>query len=500
MADLASLLCVFLPLLLIVFFFFFTASKKKSDSSSKVPKPLPIFGSYFDVRKNKHRYVQWTGEIVNSTPTSTFTLHRTLGQKQVITANPDNVHHVLKSHFHLYGKGDLMKMVLRDLLGNGIFNADGDVWKFQRQLASHEFNTKSLRKFTENVVDAELFDRLLPILRTAAANKTVVDLQDLLQRFAFDNICKIAFGYDPEYLTPSLQQAKFAVAFDKAVKISSDRFNSLVPFVWKLKRILNFGAERELKSAVAEVQNLAKEIIRRKKAKSSSSSSDEDLLSRFLSSGHSDEEFVMDIVISFTLAGRDTTSAALTWFFWLLSKNPQVEKNILEEVNVKVSESAAYEEVKELVYTHASISESMRLYPPVPTDTKCAVADDVLPDGTVVKKGTRVSYHPYAMGRSEKLWGADWSEYKPERWLEKAAGSGKLTFVNKDAYTYPVFQAGPRICLGKEMAFMQMKSVIAGILREFRVVPAAETGEEPIFISFLTAKMKSGFPVRFEAR
>ena len=67
------------------------------------------------------------------------------------------------------------------------------------------------------MVDDELNKRLIPILTNAAANNTVLDLQDILQRFALDNICRIAFGYDPAYLTPSLPQAKFAVAFEDAV-------------------------------------------------------------------------------------------------------------------------------------------------------------------------------------------------------------------------------------------------------------------------------------------
>lgn len=142
----------------------------------------------------------------------------------------------------------------------------------------------------------------------------------------------------------------------------------------------------------------------------------------------------------------------------------------------------------------------MRLYPPVPTDGKEAIKDDVLPDGTVVRKGTRVIYHPYAMGRVEKVWGSDWGAFRPERWLERDALSGKWNFVAKDSFTYPVFQAGPRISLGKEMAFTQMKRIVAGVLRRFRVVPATEEGVEPVFVAYLTSKMKDGFPVRIIER
>ncbi|KAK3031665.1 hypothetical protein RJ639_035033 [Escallonia herrerae] len=153
-----------------------------------------------------------------------------------------------------------------------------------------------------------------------------------------------------------------------------------------------------------------------------------------------------------------------------------------------------YDDVKDLVYTHASIRESMRLYPPVPNDSKEATSDDVLPDGTFVKKGTRVTYIPT---------GSDWAEFRPERWLERDAAAeedGRWGFLGRDAYTYPVFQAGPRICLGKEMAFLQMKRLVAGVLRRYRVVPALEDGVEPVLTANLTSKMKGGFPVRIEER
>lgn len=512
-----SLLCL-IPLL--CFFFFrnlknflanhFLSQSICSSSTTKIPRSYPIIGSYFTLSANNHRRVQWTSEVLKASPNLTFTLHRPFGEPQIFTANPSVVQHILKTNFPVYRKGEFTRGCLSDFLGDGIFNVSGEKWKFQRQVSSHEFSTKSLKKFVETVVDGELSERLIPILAEAAAKKTVLDFQDILQRFAFDNICKIAFGYDPAYLTPSLPDAKFAVAFDAATQYSGERLNSPLPIIWKLKRLFNIGTEKQLKIALEQVRGFAKEVIKQKKQelKEKSTLDSADLLSRFLTTGHSDEDFVTDIVISFILAGRDTTSAALTWYFWLLYKNPEVEKEILKEITEKSSASSSasanisiYEEVKDVsTYIHASICESMRLYPPVPTDSKEAAADDVLPDGTFVKKGNRVTYHPYAMGRVEEVWGSDWPEFRPNRWLEWDELSQNWNFKPRDPYTYPVFQAGPRICLGKEMAFLQMKRIVAGVLRRFKLVPAMEDGTEPVFVSFLTAKMKDGFPVRIEER
>ncbi|GMI98717.1 cytochrome P450, family 94, subfamily B, polypeptide 1 [Hibiscus trionum] len=491
-----SLFLMALPLFILKFI----ARKPAPSPPSIFPKSYPIIGSSLAIKSHIEDRVQWTTQLLQSSPSATITLNFFFGRRHIFTANPANVQHMLKTHFSNYQKGPFSYTVLFDFLGNGIFNVDGESWKFQRQVSSHEFNTKSLRKFIQTVVDTELNDRLIPMFSDAAADKTVLDLQEILQRFAFDNVCKIAFGFDPACLSPSLPSAEFAEAFEDATRISSRRFRAFFSVSWKIKRFFDVGSEKRLRIAVSRVRDFAMKIVKEKKQELADKSSLEsvDLLSRFLSSGLTDESFATDIVISFILAGRDTTSAALTWFFWLLSKNPEVEEEILKEIKGK-SGTPVFEEVKDMVYTHACLCETMRLYPPVPVDGKRAEDDDVLPDGTVVKKGMTVTYHPYAMGRMEMVWGSDWAEFKPERWLQKD-GEGKWSFVGRDPYTFPVFQAGPRICLGKEMAFLQMKRVVAGVLRRFKVVPAVDDGFEPLFIVSLTSKMKGGFPVRIEER
>uniref|UniRef100_A0A803PGR6 Cytochrome P450 n=1 Tax=Cannabis sativa TaxID=3483 RepID=A0A803PGR6_CANSA len=317
----SQILPLIFVILITLIFIFRQKSKnsiKPSSSSTQLPKSYPIFGTYFAASANKHRRLEWFTELLQNSPTATFVINHLIGPRQIITANPDVVRHILSSNFCNYQKGESIRVNLTDFLGDGIFCADGKSWKFQRQISSYEFNNKSLRKFVETVVDSELNDRLLPFLSAAAdrgsGNGKILDLQDLLQRFAFDNICKIAFGYDPAYLLPSLPESKFAVAFDEATKISGERSVALIPLLWKIKRFIGIGSQRDLAVFVSEVRNFAMTIIKEKNKELAEKSSLEsvDLLSRFLSTGHSNEKFVTDIVISFILAGRDTTSAALT--------------------------------------------------------------------------------------------------------------------------------------------------------------------------------------------
>jgi cytochrome P450 len=143
-------------------------------------------------------------------------------------------------------------------------------------------------------------------------------------------------------------------------------------------------------------------------------------------------------------------------------------------------------------YLHAAVTESLRLYPPVPFDMKTAVEDDVLPDGTQIPKMSFVAYHPYAMGRMEQLWGPDCLEFKPERWLKNGV------FVPESPYKFAVFQAGPCVCLGKDFAMLQMKLVAAGLLTQFTF--SVPENFKPTYALSLTMPIKNGLPVRVHPR
>jgi cytochrome P450 len=139
----------------------------------------------------------------------------------------------------------------------------------------------------------------------------------------------------------------------------------------------------------------------------------------------------------------------------------------------------------------------MRLYPPVPIASRVAAGDDILPDGTVVRAGWFADYSAYAMGRSSRVWGDDCHAFRPERWLDEHG-----QFVATDAARYPVFHAGPRACLGKEMSYLQMKVVAAAMVRTFTVDvdPAPSMDTAPEHEMAVTLKMKDGLRVRLKNR
>ncbi|CAN6279073.1 unnamed protein product [Urochloa humidicola] len=424
------------------------------------------------------------------------------GSSGVITSVPANVEHVLRSNFANYPKGPYYRERFVELLGDGIFNADGDAWRAQRRAATAEMHSARFLDFSSRTIADLVTGRLVPLLESLSARGDVVDMQDVLLRFTFDNICEAAFGVDAGCLAGCLPDVPFARAFERATELSLARFVT-PPFVWKAKRALGVGSERALAEAARAVREFADRTVADRRAelrKLGSLSGRSDLLSRLMSSpppadrpeGYSDE-FLRDFCISFILAGRDTSSVALTWFFWLLASHPRVESRVLADI------AGAAGTTTTMDYLHAALTESMRLYPPVPADFKEALEDDVLPDGTAVRARQRVIYYTYAMGRDKSLWGPDALEFRPERWLDRRGAFFAGGAAAESPYKYVVFNAGPRLCVGKRFAYAQMKAVAAAVLGRFRVevLPGQEAPKPKLNT---TLYMKNGLMVRFARR
>ncbi|RID44862.1 hypothetical protein BRARA_I01627 [Brassica rapa] len=136
-------------------------------------------------------------------------------------------------------------------------------------------------------------------------------------------------------------------------------------------------------------------------------------------------------------------------------------------------------DLEKLVYLHAALSESMRLYPPLPFNHKSPLKSDVLPSGHKVKAESKIVICIYALGRMRSVWGEDASEFKPERWISENGG-----LKHEPSSKFLVFSAGPRTCLGKQLALLQMKMVAVEIIQnyDFKVVDSQKIEPVPSVI------------------
>ena len=147
-----------------------------------------------------------------------------------------------------------------------------------------------------------------------------------------------------------------------------------------------------------------------------------------------------DLIINFILAGRDTTAAALSWTTFLLAQHPERVHKLRDEMDRimakdrEIHRVPTFEELRDMHYLHAIVTESLRLYPPVAIDPKVAAKSDVMPSGAHVQEGMWVNYMPFAMGRNEKYYENPLS-FNPERWMDE---DGKC--IRYSPFRFPVFQ------------------------------------------------------------
>ena len=318
-----------------------------------------------------------------------------------------------------------------------------------------------------------------------------VDLQDLFFRFTLDGFAKIGFNTKLNCMTLE-EPVPFAVAFDRSQSILDFRF--IHPY-WKFTELFRyFAIQKDFKT----IKTFCSDVV--KERKKDLNFQGNDLLSLFMGMKDENGESLYndtqlgEFVLNFIIAGRDTTAQALSWTFYELALHPEVELELVKEIQTTLGvvkqDRPTYDLIKEMKYAKAVFFETLRLHPSVPKNMKHAVHDDVLPDGTFIPAGFKIAWSTYAQGRSKEIWGPDAEEFRPSRWLNMES--------QPNPSKYSVFHAGPRTCLGKTMAEIEGVYVLTSILNKFNVTVIDP--ENVTYARSVTLPMVNGLPVKVTKR
>lgn len=398
----------------------------------------------------------------------------------------DGVRHMLKDAFEKYTKGDpedvfLFHMV-HEWIGNGIFTVQhgtgapdgGQMWKFQRKTAAAIFTKDNFSNAMHQV-----FVRKAHRLRGMLVDGETVDMQAHFFNYTMDSIMEIFFGERTDIVGGELNV--YGAAYDDAHRALMRYFLrnfvtkalwDLLP--WPLGGLQGLGMrcsqklDRDYREFRRNVEILNRESAKliQKVLKDENVATRSDLISLYVQAGNVggmpyDMKFLRDTALNFVIAGRDTTACAFSWMFYILATHPEIQRRVLEEIDAKLP-SGTEPDIKMVHHSNmpllqALVYETLRLYPPVPNDTKVASCDDVFPDGSRIPKGVYIEYYPYVMGRDADVYDEP-TAVRLERWIP---------FTAPPAHEFPVFQAGPRICLGMNMALFEMKILATMLLQEF---------------------------------
>eukprot|EP00276_Gloeochaete_wittrockiana_P024171 CAMPEP_0184368016 /NCGR_PEP_ID=MMETSP1089-20130417/160884_1 /TAXON_ID=38269 ORGANISM="Gloeochaete wittrockiana, Strain SAG46.84" /NCGR_SAMPLE_ID=MMETSP1089 /ASSEMBLY_ACC=CAM_ASM_000445 /LENGTH=486 /DNA_ID=CAMNT_0026710181 /DNA_START=82 /DNA_END=1539 /DNA_ORIENTATION=- len=361
-------------------------------------------------------------------------------------------------------------------LGEGLLTSHGDNWQRKRKMLTPAFHFNILKRYCE--VFSEQTQILLNIWREDADAGRVVDITQNITLAALDMIGKCAFSYDIHAQDSGSRDKN---PFVKSIYAATDLvyLRAFNPLLYNQKIYYLTKNGKTYKNSIDTINTFMDHVINTRRATLQTEEGREllesgqklDFVDILLSATDENgiplnHKEIRDECNTFMFEGHDTTSMGLSWAFYLISKHPEVEKKIVEEVREILGDemNPTQEQLKKLKYTVAVIKETLRLYPSVPTIARSMTEDtEVVSDGKkyIIQKGVDVLIYPYIIHRQEAFW-PDPEAFIPERHLDRASSGA-------ESYAYVPFSAGPRNCIGQNFAILEETAVLALILRDLHI-------------------------------
>jgi cytochrome P450 len=406
-------------------------------------------------------------------------MERHLLFRHVVVANsPPAARHVLLDNHSNYEKTPIARNLLEPGLGRGLITTEGSEWKRQRRIMAPAFSARNLESLGELIVaeTAKVADRWRA--------GTILDLVSEIVLLTLTIISKAMFSLDS-----SEEVMEIAQGIAKYQRVVHPGVADLLglpqwvprPAIWRGR------------SAVRGFEPVISRLMASRKREHGERT---DLLTLLMTArdaetgqGMSDSEIRAQIATIFT-AGHETTAMAVVWASYLLGMHRGADEALQSELNRVVEGGVVRSaDLARLTYTRQVLEEAMRLYPPVHTIARRAIAGDVVA-GHEVAAGTDVIVSPWLLHRHRKLW-HDPERFQPERF---AAGQGEA----RDRFAYLPFGAGPRICIGQGFAMMEGTLILAVLAGRWRLEIVNPEEIEPV--GLITLRPRTGLKVKLLPR
>ncbi|KAH7537712.1 hypothetical protein FEM48_Zijuj03G0122100 [Ziziphus jujuba var. spinosa] len=369
------------------------------------------------------------------------------------------------------GKPSYVTKRLAPMLGNGILRSNGHLWAQQRKIVAPEFFMDKVKGMVGIMVQSAQ-----PLLRKW---EECIESQSQRGMAAEIKVDEDLRGVSADVIS----RACFGSSYSKGKQIFS-KLRCLQHTISQhgfLFGVSNFGSfpmrrkQNEINSLEREIESLIWEAVKERREQeisdtsSSSSSSGKDLLQLILEGAindhtlgeHSSKQFIVDNCKNIYFAGYESTAIAISWCLMLLALHPEWQARIRSEFSQicpdGVPDANSLPQLKAVTMV---VQEVLRLYPPAAFVSREAFEDTQI-GNVVVPKGVCVWTLIPTLHRDPDIWGPDANEFKPERFAE---GVSKAC---KSPQGYIPFGLGARLCLGKNLAMVELKVVVSMIVSRF---------------------------------
>ncbi|KAG1857750.1 cytochrome P450 [Suillus subalutaceus] len=455
------------------------------------PRTSFIYGVSNDIASSKDSatmYEHWAQEYGVA-----YMIPSVLGQTRIVLSDPKAIAHFYARESWTYVQTPLSLALIENLVGRGLLWSQGESHRRQRKALTPAFSNAAIRTLTSVFYDSayKVKSAWNTDLESSKDGNAVIEVQNWMNHISLDTIGIAGFSHDFGSLDG--KHASVTEVFDtfgnnpqasavtKILLLLASAFPILVKIPTKRTKLRN-----KLNVTMGEICNDLLLRSRREKDVNIKEVEEEKSIIGLLIKAegqeaelHMSEEEIMAQMRVLLVAGYETTSISLTWALIELSRYPEVQTRLREEL-LAFGADPTYDQLKaNLPYLDAVVHEILRLHPAVPLFTRRAREDDVIPlsepvctrsgkmtDSISIAKGSSIVISIRAINRSSAIWGPDAKEFKPDRWLTEDGISGKAKEIQGHRHLM-TFVDGPRTCLGKDFAIAEFKVVLSVLVKNF---------------------------------
>ncbi|KAJ9265518.1 hypothetical protein DTO212C5_6711 [Paecilomyces variotii] len=451
------------------------------------------------------RYVS----VAKRYPNDSVVALRGLGKTQLLLTKPDPIAEVLTHHPYDFIKPPVIRKFLGLILGeNGLVLAEGERHKCIRKNTRPAFSSRALQDlypmmWTKALTLTRLLRDEVQQQSTAVDSMGTVDICPWATRVSLDIIGVAGLGREFNMLKNSEDQLFRAYEYLSEPTLEKIVYFFLCSrFSYELVQRLPFWRLNvAFREQIDSIRRIAEDLVREKREAIVGKGDDNvDILSLLIRSDSFSDAELVDQLLTYLVAGHETTSSAFTWACYLLAIHPNLQTTLRAEIrhalsshfnsssSVPIKHKDLGSILESLPILHGVVEEALRLYPAAPILLRVAAVDTHL-CGRPIPKGTWILIPPWLINRSPEFWGADASDFRPDRWISPdgkrpisnagtaAGNSGSLTFLR-----------GPRSCIGQNFSRAELRCLIAAMVGQFewtlampedRVVPSGAVTIKP---------------------
>ena len=389
---------------------------------------------------------------------------RWIAYKPLVTTGRVAYAEAVLSGKEIVSKSFLYKF-LHESLGTGLLTSSGNKWKSRRRAITPTFHFAILKEFV--CIFEKQSKRLVQKFRETADTGEAIDVQVPVSLATLDVICETAMGVhiNAQYESNS----EYVIAVNSLKRELVQRM--MLPWLWFPLTYPYTSSGKNYYNSLKTLKDFTVGVINKRieSRKIPKENENNDVKNKFFldmlldayDKGEIDVDGIREEVHTFMFGGHDTTASALSWTLYLIGRHPEVQKKLHAEIdNAPVSENLL-DKIRNMRYLEYVVKESLRMHPPVPSDSR-VLDKDTLIDGYLFPKGTGFAIDVISIHTNPEYWD-DPLSFNPDRFSEEK-------FCKRKPYTYLPFSAGPRNCIGQKFAMLEVKIFVYFILSNFRIV------------------------------